>query len=298
MNKLPNFLCVGAQKAGTTTLHDILKQDENIYLPEIKETKFFLDEEQYKKGKRYYFDSYYSNVATEALIGEIDPECMYVDYIPQRIYETLGGDIKIIFMLRNPVDRAFSHYQMSSRRGREELSFYDAVDAEETRLKSKDFKLRYKSSSLNYSYIDRGHYSSLIKKYLEFFPIENMHFILFEDEFLKNKENTIDDLYSFLGIVRDKNVQINLKSNIATEAKVKAFNKLIHSEGALKRIAHVIVPSAFKKALKDFLIGINSRVVSDKERSFDKAAFMNKYYRESNKELEVLIGKEIPSWKI
>jgi hypothetical protein len=298
MNKLPNFLCVGAQKAGTTTLHDILKQDENIYLPEIKETKFFLDEGQYKKGRRYYFDSYYSNVATEALIGEIDPECMYVDYIPQRIYETLGGDIKIIFMLRNPVDRAFSHYQMSSRREREDLSFHDAVDAEETRLKAKDFKLRYKSYSLNYSYIDRGYYSALIKNYLQFFPIENMHFILFEDEFLKNKEKTIDDLYSFLGVFRDKNVQINLKSNIATEPKVKALNKLIHSEGAIKKIAHIFVPSAFKKALKNFLIGINSRAASDKERNFDKAVFMNKYYRESNKELEVLIGKEIPSWKI
>src|SRR5437868_3900524 len=104
---LPNFLCVGAQKAGTTTLYEILKQHPDIFLPKkIKETKFFVYEEKFQRGKTWYEKEFFSEVKNEKAFGEIDPAMMFEEKSAQRIFDTLGKDVKLIFVFRNPVARA------------------------------------------------------------------------------------------------------------------------------------------------------------------------------------------------
>ena len=71
---LPNFLCVGAQKAGTTTLYDILNQHPDIYLPKIKETKYFAADEKFNRGLDYYERKYFFKCMDQKAVGEIDPE--------------------------------------------------------------------------------------------------------------------------------------------------------------------------------------------------------------------------------
>jgi len=183
---LPNFLCVGAQKAGTTTLHDILIQHPEIYLPEIKETKFFQDNSKYRKGLDYYEKEFFGKWNGERAVGEIDSVYMYFEYVPERIYKHLGKDIKLIFMLRNPVDRAYSHYWMSYRRGYETETFERAIELEQKRIKIDEFH------KIHFSYIDRGFYAKQIKRYLKLFPKENMLFIIFEEDFLKNRKKQLN----------------------------------------------------------------------------------------------------------
>ena len=164
---LPNFICPGAAKAGTTSLFQVLNQHSEIYLPDVKETFFFWNNDFYK-GKKWYEEKYYKNVVNEKIIGDITPLDMYFDYVPERIQKTLGSNIKIIFMLRNPANRAFSHYLMSLRQGFETKSFEEALNLESLRLKGSVEDQRF------FSYSDRGFYGKQIALFQKIFKRENL----------------------------------------------------------------------------------------------------------------------------
>lgn len=112
----PNFLCVGAQKSGTTSLYNILKQHSEVFMPDKKELHFFDWNENFDKSTEWYFQMFQNSLKFNAR-GEITPNYIYKDNVAQRIFDTLGKDVKLIFMLRNPADRAFSHYKMRIGRG-------------------------------------------------------------------------------------------------------------------------------------------------------------------------------------
>src|ERR1044071_2192855 len=98
---LPNFLGVGAQKAGTTTLYEILKQHPDIFLPKkIKETKFFVYEEKFQKGRAWYEKEFFSEWNGEKAVGEIDPAMIFEEKSAQRIFDALGKNMKLIFIFR------------------------------------------------------------------------------------------------------------------------------------------------------------------------------------------------------
>ena len=288
---LPNFLCVGAQKAGTTTLYDILIQHPQIYLPDIKETKFF--NERYDKGIGFY-EQFFSSYKGEKVIGEIDPDYMFfeVNSVATRIYKHLGKDLKLIFMLRNPVDRAYSQYWMNVRRGIEKEPFDKAIALESQRIRKNLF------SKHNFSYISRGQYASQIKIFLEFFPIENMFFIIFEEDFIKNREKTIKNLLEFLD-VEDVELNLNIKSNSANMPKIKFLQNIIYApDSTLKKIGKVILPSeeVRRKTLK-FLEKINLR--SFRYPKMDESLrnyMMEEYFINDIKELETLIGRNLEYW--
>lgn len=297
--KLPNFLCVGAQKAGTTTLHDILIQDSQIYLPEIKETKFFQLNSKYKQGIDFYKEQFFNNVKENQTIGEIDPDYMYFDYVPKRIYETLGADVKFIFILRNPIKRALSHYQMSIRRGYETLEFEEAIANEPDRIKNDDSQEEfYKSKTHNFSYIDRGFYSKQIKNYMKYFSEDNMLFILFEEEFLKNKQNTIENIYNFLNLAMPINLNTNLKSNQKSIYRFKFITDLIYKPNFLKKFARIFIPKKTRDKLIKKLDFMNQKKLdNDKKIPKKNLKFLlEKYYKKEIVEIEGLINKKLDSW--
>lgn len=295
MNNLPNFVCVGAQKAGTTTLHDMLKQHPDVYLPEIKETKFFAEHEKFAKGLNYYIKKYFCDYKEQKIVGEIDPEYIYFDYVPERIYKTLGKDIKLIFILRNPASRAFSHYQMSLRRGYETLSFEEAIKIEPERIKDDDTDKKWLSQRNNFSYIDRGYYAKQIKRYLKYFPKENMHFILFEDELLGNKEQTINNIYNFLGI---KNISINLdlKSNPASETKYIWIRDFFNKQGIVKNFSKYFFSKNLRATIRNYIQNKNMKPMVTKLDNRIKQELLAQYYTEDIKELEKIIQKDLSTW--
>jgi len=126
---LPNFLCAGAAKCGTTSLHAILAEHPQIFLPQRKEIHFFENNGNYSKGLDWY-SKYFKNANEKKVIGEITADYMFFDYVPERIIEALGKNIKIIFMLRNPVDRSYSEYLFNVRRGFFKGTFEEAIQNE------------------------------------------------------------------------------------------------------------------------------------------------------------------------
>lgn len=291
MNKLPNFICVGAQKAGTTTLHDILKQHPDIYLPDIKETKFFRDLEKFNKGISYYQNTYFKDVNQEKIIGEIDPEYIYFQDIPKRILNTLGKDIKLIFILRNPASRAFSHYLMNKRRGIESLEFLDAINIEISRLEKDRF------SENHFSYLSRGYYFKQINTFLQYFPIENMLFLRFEEDLLKNQNLTLSKIYNFLNI-DEYEITSTVKSNPATSAKYPIINSFLFQKSILKRILRYMIPiPELRKKIANKVYKKNIKLTQKESLSYiQQKSLIKKYFLQDIKDLENMTKLNLSSW--
>ncbi len=288
--KLPSFFCVGAQKSGTTTLHDILIQHPKICLPEEKETKFFQDNEKYQKGLEFYIKRYFSNCTEKQILGEIDPEYIFFDYVPQRIYKDIGKNVKLIFMFRNPVDRAYSHYWMSVRRGYEDKPFEEAIKLEKERIRKDQYFKRY------FSYISRGLYANQVKNYLKYFPLENMFFIIFEEDFLKNRKKTISNLFKFLDVedLSDK-VNVDLKSNPASLPKSKIIRDILYKPLLVRKIAKAVVPNEkIRLKLRKFLENINQKPFKPPKLDPNlRKQLLKEYFLEDIEELSKIIGRDL-----
>ena len=287
---LPNFICPGAQKAGTTTLHAILRQHPDIFLPAVKETKFFQDNQKYQRGIDYYKKEF-SGHEKEKCVGEIDPEYMFYDYVAERIARHLP-ETKLVFMLRHPVDRAYSNYWMSVRRGIETKSFEEALRLERERTSKDEF------GRLHFSYIARGRYAGQIKRYMQHFDKGRMFFIIFEEDFLLRREQTIHSLLSFLGVEPDVKLQLSIRSNPASLPKFGLLNRLIHKPSRLKKILKVFLPGQrLRRNMLMFLDNANQKPF--KYPRLDpqlRKELLEKYFMDDIQELSDLIGRDLSGW--
>lgn len=244
-----NFVCIGAQKAGTTTLADILSAHPDICIPPIKETKYFLFDADYQKGKSFY-DKYFSNYKGQKTVGEFDPDYLLFPFTAKRLKETLGPDLKIIVVLRNPADRAYSHYLMTKRKGLEPHPFEKALDEEKNR--QQDIK-----TQKIFAYIERGMYGKQLEAFLQVFPKENFLFLEFERDFLKNREVTLQRVQSFLG-VSYLQLDTEVHSNEAGEPIHDSVNELVRKPNFAKRILKFLLPvKSLRKAMRKKVIAGN-----------------------------------------
>lgn len=235
----PNFFVLGTQKGGTTTLQNLLASHPEIYLPEQKETKFFARDREWQKGFEYYIEKYYSNVTTEKAIGEIDPDYMYYAPSLERMLKTFDefSNIKLIFILRNPIERAFSHYLMSLRRGHEQLKFEDALATEQRRLETADF-----DEKMHFSYMDRSHYLPQIERYLQHTSRENI-LVLFTEELESDPAATLKKIFHFLNVDEDYvPVDVNQRHHKATKPRFLGLRHFLDSSGWLKLSFRAVFP--------------------------------------------------------
>ncbi len=237
---LPNFICLGASKSGTTTLCDILRQHPEIYIPSFKEPHFFDIPENYKNGIDWYKKNYYRN-ALAKVIADFTPSYFFDKEAPKRIFESLGGKVKFVVILRNPVDRAYSHYLHSKRDDHEDLEFKEAIQHESSRLKQYEESGDY-LSYLRQSYVSQGLYYDMLARYLEYFSLDNFLFIQFEEEFIKHREETIIKILNFLEI-KNFNLKTDIKSNPASKEKSKTLKRIMKKTGWWRKILKFLVPS-------------------------------------------------------
>lgn len=192
LRALPDFLIIGAQKGGTTSLYLYLNEHPNIGGAVIKEVNFF--DKNYHLGLPWYRKQfpvplqklYTRNIRKQNyLIGEASPSYLQYPHTPGRIAQLLP-DVKLIALLRNPVERAYSQYRHNVARDFEQLSFADAIDAEEERTRAEKEKVlgnkNYNNTAFyRYSYLARGVYVDQLKHWLDFFPREQLLLLKSED---------------------------------------------------------------------------------------------------------------------
>ena len=191
---LPAFIIIGAQKGGTTSLYNYLIQHPQIAAAQEKEIRFF--DYKYANGLDWYrahFPRRRSAGAPRTLIsGEASPNYLYDPRPPARIAQLLP-DVRLIVLLRNPVDRAFSSYQMNIRRGYETLGFAEALAAEAERLdgeleRVESGAIRVSRARQYYSYIDRGRYAEQLERWLRYFARDRLLLLRSEDFFTRPAE--------------------------------------------------------------------------------------------------------------
>ncbi|MCF8369935.1 MAG: sulfotransferase domain-containing protein [Bacteroidales bacterium] len=287
---LPDFLIVGAQKAATSSLFDILNQHSQIYLPPEKEVHFFDYPEKIKKGIGYYA-KYFQDAGNAIAIGEASPSYLFFPEVPRQILLILGKGTKIIILLRDPVDRAFSHYRMMYMHGYEKRPLSSVIDEN---LKSLQFGINFDRVT---SYLDRSLYAFQIKNYLELFPTENLKFILFEEDFLLNRKKTILEIQRFLG-VREEDISVNIKTFPTVKIRSNQIDKSLNTANPVNQFFKMILPSKkIRMFVKYYLNEINSKPVLINE-DFDslKPMLVRDVFYNDIKETEGLIKRDLSRW--
>lgn len=290
---VPNFFVVGGQKCGTTSLHTYLTAHPDIYLPKQKETKYFVDDALYAKGISSYEETWYSSHLNERAVGEVDPDYMYFEHALDRMRENIEIDkAKFIFIFREPVSRAFSHYLMTYRRGIEPLSFKEAINAEHKRIQQDYY------SRMHYSYIDRGFYYRQVKRFLNYVDAEQILYILSED-LLYNTESTVNECFRFLGVNPDVEVNYEERQHKASMPRSVKFTRLITSSGIHKSLVKTLLPfPKLRRKLRRGLLEINQTDnitlgIEDSERERLKTI-----YQQENKKLSGLISRDLTHWDL
>jgi hypothetical protein len=193
-----NFVIGGAQKAGTTTLYEIFRKHhlQIRMAKDTKETHFFDDETFDWQAPTYdKLDAYFPEAAGK-ICGEATPITLFWRPAIQRLHR-YNPDIKIILLLRNPVERAFSHWRHEYAGNRESLPFHDAIrQAGRSRLAGlqETDKLRRV-----YTYVERGFYAAQLRYLMQFFPAQNIHCEISEDLF-SDQASVLRRLAKFLSI--------------------------------------------------------------------------------------------------
>ena len=181
---LPDFLILGAQKAGTTALYSYLRRHPSITGPSWKEVSYF--DRHYARGEAWYRGNFPNKARTRGkLVGEASPSYVFHPLAPQRVRE-LVPEARLVVLVRNPVDRALSHYQHEVALGREPLSFEDALAAEDERLRGEEERLladpRYFSREWwSHTYRARGRYAEQLERWLAVFPQEQLLIVPSDD---------------------------------------------------------------------------------------------------------------------
>lgn len=191
---LPNFLCIGAQKSGTTTLLNQLGRHPDIYMAPARETQFFLFDHLYSLGKIAYEIGFFQGWNGQKAVGEKTPEYLYDPVVPQRISDTLGEDVRFIVTFRSPAQRAYSHYRHNFQQFWESLSFEAAIAAEQSRCSEDRYKM------LRYSYLDRGYYARQLSRYLNIFPMRSFTFVVYEKEIVVEQAALFRRIFEFLDV--------------------------------------------------------------------------------------------------
>lgn len=293
---LPNFICLGAAKSGTTTLHDILRQHPEIYVPAFKEPHFFDIPENYKNGIDWYQKNYFKN-ANKKVIAEFTPSYFFDKKAPERIFNNLGSEVKFVVLLRHPVDRAYSHYLHSKRDEHEELDFVESLYQEGDRLlhhiENKDYL-----SYLRNSYISQGLYGDMVERYLKYFKLENFMFIHFEKEFLLKRDKTIQRVLRFLDIDPQTELQTDLRSNPSSKEKSKTLKRIMKKKGWWRTIIKWLLPSIqLRQIIRNRVQRLNIKEYKAEKISEElKSKLFSSYFRANIDKFERLTNKKM-NWK-
>ncbi|MES9906356.1 MAG: sulfotransferase [Sedimenticola sp.] len=210
-----DFIVAGCQKGGTTSLDRYFRMHPEIRMPKIKELHFF-DSDGYFSSDEVDYSDYHSLFPRKRysqIYGEVTPSYMYWHDTPRRIFEYNPG-IKIIIVLRNPIYRAYSHWNMQRQKGCERLQFLDAVKREEATLRQSMEK-----QSRRFSYIDRGFYvRQLLQIWLYFEKSQTC--IIKGDDLINDRVATLNNIFIFLGVSRVSRVPLVTANSLGYERKM------------------------------------------------------------------------------
>ena len=300
--KLPGFLVVGAAKSGTTSLYHYLKQHPEVSLNEgQKESWFFtnlihdgilngpgdVDMSLLPKTLEEY-SKLFEN-AEHDIIGEVSPDYLFYHHMTIPKIREMLGDVKIIIILRNPVERAFSSYMHLVRDGRETLEFKEGLEAEEQRIRDKYWFIWYYKSA--------GLYYQQVNDYINNF--KDVKVCLYDD-LNADAPYLMRQIYAFLGANAEFKPNTTRKHNPSGEPRSKLLNRYLKRPNRLKdSVKPVLKTLHLYPVVQSFMNNIKG--IHDKSL---KAVCMNEiirselieYYKTDIMNLEAVIDRDLSHW--
>ncbi len=250
----PNFLVVGAPKSGTTSLYFQLRQHPDIFVPRKKELHFFTgehlrsntqgpgDADAAAEACRTWseYASHFAEAARERIVAEFSPSYLYFSDVAQDIRATLP-EARVLMILRDPVEKAYSQYMHLVRDGRESLPFRDALRAEDERRAAGWSDIwRYAESSL---------YSARVERYLDVFGRDRV-FIALTDELAADAAGLLRRIFDFLGVDADAPIDTDFRYNRSGPARSARLAAFLARPGGLKAVARWLLPERVRGPLR------------------------------------------------
>ena len=291
-SKLPNFLIVGAAKSGTSSLHNYLKQHPDIFMPEHKEPYFLIKdivENRVRNGIWTWeqYKSLFSDVKNESLIGE--STVLYLYFYKEaikNIKQYLGNDVKIIIMLRNPSERAYSAFNHVSRGFKQSGSFEEA-------LANEDFIIeRDNNLTPMVMYKQMGMYYNMVKAYIDAF--KDVH-VIFYDDFSDNIACEMKKTYNFLGVTNYMEIDLSVKYNVGGKRwKSEILKYIFMRDFYIKSFLKFLIPNRIKQVIYRVLVKISTNQIQPMK--YETRQKLNNYFKEDVKRLSALLSKNLNHW--
>lgn len=305
MDFQPNLFILGAAKCGTTTLYAHLNAMQDVCMSPAKEPTFF--EADFEKGLDYYQQTYFRDYQGESVVGDARTRNLYLPWVPGRIHET-NPDARLVVMVRDPVDRAFSHWLYRAKVGSDTDSFEDAIQddlarierglpaddaAEIERWRSALPAVRAHGYGLYRTYLDSGYYMQQIDRFLALFPREQLHVIVLDD-LQRDPEHVMGELLDFLGLDRERNPIGAARRENVGEALPPPWLRQ-----ALKANAYITRKLGIRNAMRRLGIGaaLRSRLGSEPELRADTRAWLRDHYRDHVVALEAFLERDLSHWR-
>ncbi len=310
MGTLPNFFVIGAQKAGTTSLYHLLQQHPQVFMSATKEPGYFYWVDHADRvrwldgtvtrpgiGSRDEYLQLFRGVKHEKAIGEAST--IYLDnpdVVAHRIKEAVPS-AKLLVVLRNPVDRAYSAYNLMRRDGREPLEDFDEALRQEPARISGNF-------SQNFFYLRRGFYCRPLTAWLRAFPPDRIRVHLFDD-LVADPIGVCRDVYRYLGVDDDFRPDLDQQdavrrneSGIPGSRTVARLRRVLIGSTGASGMLRPVVPLAIRQRMRagaKRLIGTRG-LHRPRELSADSRARLKAIYREDIQSLQGLLGRDLSPW--
>ena len=299
---LPNFLIIGAAKSGTSSLYMFLMQHPEIYMSPTKEPHFFSFDNESKMtqgpGDPIHeaitdFDAYqaqFDGVTNEKAIGEASTSYLYRPEAPGRIHAILP-DVKLIAILRDPADRAFSAYMHVVRDKRETAkNFAEALSLEETR-KAAGWEPIWHFTSV-------GHYYEQLQRYYELFTPEQIRVYLFED-LINNHAESLANIYDFLGVdpgfVPGSLMRYNASGHVRSETVAEESAWLFSNPNLIRWASHKVLPHNWRMK---FATWVRFKNLKRPEIPGEIRKQLIDQFRDEIHQLEGLINRDLSNWLV
>ncbi len=299
---LPNFLMIGAQKSGTTAIYAYLAQHPQIFMSENKEPGFFAFEGQKAafagpgdaRGERdrvrdlASYEVLFRNAKGRLRAGEASNVYLYVPQAHERILSYVP-DAKLIAVLRDPVDRAYSAYRHLVRDGREPLgSFEEALAAEPERIAA--------NWHPHWHYKQRGFYYTQLKRYFDRFNSGQIAVYTYDD-FKADPRALLRSIFQFLGVDPEFVPDMTMRHNVSGVPKSRLLHSVVARPSAAKDLVKRLLPLSVRRRLhaalmRKNIVAIEPKVAANTERA------LREEYREDILRLENLLGRDLSAWRV
>lgn len=297
----PNFIIIGAGRSGTTSLHYYLGQHPEVFVSPIKETNFFafdpdaVDAQEPDGSDSSWLRSVRTPEEYRALfaegrnakaVGEASPIYLYASGASGRI-RTAIPEARIIAILRNPVERAFSGYLKYVRDGTESRSFAQAIEEEGAGRNPE-------SQRGNWHYVRMGYYARHLKPYMEAFPADQIGIFLY-DELERDIEGTLSRIFRFLKVDQSFVPDYSIRYNSAGVPKSRLLHRFL-STSPVSRWAKKVLVQPDRMHWVAPILRFQSRNLEKPKLSTEVRTKMTELYRDDLSELEQLIGRDLSHW--